>query len=258
MDVEAVTGLTVKTEAESYSVSLSPDGVWRRGDGTILEEGAVSELIDPVLETELTDCVDWNTEGYGFENPQGVMTLSYTDEDGRAGSFTLEYGDYDGRSVYARLAGSELVYRVSAAALDRLMYPDWESMTPLSVPRIDPETLASLEIGLDGESYELLRLTEDGEPIYSLSGWVLDAKSVEGWLRELSSLSAERTVSSREGRSELFSLSVTGTDGEQSAMSLWLYDSGRALYAAEEKSYLVPRQDALALAQELAELLAGD
>ena len=260
-DIALVTGLSVKTDAGSYALTRAPNGVWRREDGAALEEGPVMALVGLVLETDFSDCVSWDAgEDFGFDAPQGSAAVSYTDEDGKPGSFTLEYGDYDGRAVYVRFAGSGLVYRTSAAALDALMYPDWDAILPLSVMEIDPAAAEAFHFTLDGEEYEVLRLTEGEEVIYSASGWVLDSRRVEAWLQALSGLAAEGTASVKEGRGELFSLTVSWADedAEVSEVSLWLYDSARALCVTEGESLLVPKEDALALKEELAELLTGE
>ena len=214
-----------------------------------------------MLATELTDCVGFGKlTDYGFDEPQGSVALSYRSGSGEDGSFTLEYGSYDGSNIYVRMDDAQLVYRVSAAALDALMYPDWESMRPLSVISFDLEAVSSLTLGMDGEAYEILRLTEEErDAVYSMDGWVLDAQRFESWLQSLSSLTAERAVASRTGRAELFSLTVSlapTAEGESLSLSVWDYDSAHALCVSGDRGLLVPREKALSLSQKLTDILA--
>lgn len=262
-DVTA-TALSVTTDAQSYELRVGSDGVWRRTDGeeaVELEDGPVRSLCELLLATDLTDCVGWDASGYGFSDPQGVVTLDYTDADGYDGALTLEYGDYDGRDVFVRFAGSGLVYRTSAAVLDALMYPDWDAMTPLTVLSVDPHSAAKLVFGLDGAQYEVLRLQEEeDEAVYSLDGWVLDTKRMDAWLAALAGLTAEGAAAADEGRAELFSLTIypqTKDDEEPKPLTiaLWQYDSARALCATEGRSLLVPKEDVLSLTEELRELI---
>lgn len=275
-DIAAVTGLSVETDAQSYELRLSSDGeTWLRTDGDeprTLEAGPVRSLYGLLLATDLSDCVGWGeAAAHGFDDPQGVVTLYYTDESGAERSFTLEFGDYDGRGVFVRFAGSGLFYRASAAALDALMYPDWDSMLPLAVMAFEPEEVASLVIGRDGAEHEILRLreAEDAEAVYSMNGWVLDTKAMDAWLSDIAALTAEGTAHAAEGRSELFSLRLTmkaeeSVDDEEPeeppelSMTLWQYDSASALCVTDGRSLLVSREAALALSAKLDEIIAAE
>ena len=264
-DIAEVTGLSVTTDAQSYSLRLLPDGSWRQsGDDQILDAEGVQALYAPVLATELSDCVGWGElSDYGFDEPQGSAALFYRSSSGVDGSFTLEYGSYDGNNIYVRMDDAQLVYRIPAAALDGLMYPDWESMLPLTVISFDTEAVSSFVLGVDGSEYEILRLTEEErEAVYSMDGWVLDTQRMEAWLQTLLSLTADRAVSSRTGRAELFSLTVNLTsspedeEGENLSVTVWDYDSTHALCVSGDRGVLVPREKALALSQELTDILA--
>mgnify|MGYP002626226077 CR=1 FL=1 len=273
-DIAAVTGLSVTTEAQSYELRLAPDGRWLRTDGgeeRELEPGPVRSLYELLLATDLTDCVGWD-EGAdrGFGEPQGVVTLDYMSEAGTEKSFTLEFGDYDGRDVFVRFAGSELVYRTSAAALDALMYPSWDTMLPQPVLSFDAERIDTLVIGRNGTEYEVicLREAEDAETVYSMNGWVLDTKAVDGWLASVAGLEAEGTAQEKQGRGELFSLRLvmkpeTEEDEEEPgpeelSLSLWQYDSVHALCVTDGRSLLVPKQEALSISARLDEIIAAE
>lgn len=282
-DIAAVTGLTVKTDAGQYALRYE-EGRWRRtddGGAQPLEEGPVRALYEPVLALELTDCAGWDVaEKCGFAAPQGTATVAYTDERGADGAFTLEFGDYDGRSVFVRFEGSGLVYRVPAAVLDALMYPDWDAMLPLRALSFDPAALTSFTVTRGGRTYQVLclRETEGGETVYSSNGGVLDAKRVGAWLEALADLTAEGVTSSVRGRAELFSLTLTEaapaaeeeppegeepTEPEETAgpaetpeptettLTLWRYDSAHALLVTGGRGLLLPRETAEELAEEL-------
>lgn len=274
-DIAAVTGLSVDTDAQSYELRLSADGGrWLRtdrGETRTLETGPVRSLYELLLATDLSDCVGWDAGAdRGFEEPQGIVTVYYTGGAGDEKSFTLEFGDYDGRDVFVRFADSGLVYRASAAALDALMYPDWDAMLPLTVLAFDTDGIGSLVIEREGTEYEVLRLreAEDAEAVYSMNGWVLDTRDMDSWLAAIAGLTAEGTSQAEQGRNELFSLRLVmepeaeegeeESEAEELSLALWQYDSAHALCVTEERSLLIPKEDALALSAKLDGIIGAE
>ena len=262
-DIAAVRELSVRSAAESYTVAWdSALAGWRRTDTdpqTPLEEAGVRALYELLTELELTDCVTWNgrPEDYGLVTPQISGTVTYLNTAGTRELFTLEFGDYTEGGVYARFAGSSMIFRTPGAAPDGLMYPRWDQMTPRPVLTLAPDDLASVTVTLDGERLEIARLEESveramtqqegtvtvTETIYSLNGWVLDTQRMNGWLESFSKLTAEGAAPAGEGREELFSVTFAWKDTEAPVFTLTFrsYDSARCLCLAEDARLLVPR-----------------
>ncbi len=273
-DIAAVTGLSVRSDAGSYALSyrrdLGSEPGWYRTDGgtPVLLDGDRAELfVRTPLETELGPCVAWRREDaamYGLDEPQLTATLRYTTTEGEADSFTLRFGDYDGGEVYVALGESDLVYAASAAVPDALLYPDWDRLTPATVLTLDMEAVASAIVELDGESFELLRLSEEGsfsgdgedepvmptEVIWSENGWVLDTKRTEAWLSSLAELPAETASGTGEGRQRMLLVTLHWKDTESvpAVVELRSYDSSHCLCILGGDRYmLVPRTAAEAV-----------
>jgi len=279
-DIDAVSGLSVRSGAEDYRISWNEEeGCWYRSDAEPplrLEEEGVRPLVETLTELELTDCVTWNGDpaDYGLRSPQAAGTVTYRDGAGEERSFTLEFGDYAEGDIYVRFAGSSMVFLVPGTTADALMYPLWDRMSPTPVVDPDPSALASLSLTLDGESREIVRLEEvvertmaqgDGsvavtEVIYSMNGWVLDTQKVDSWLESFSRLTAEGSAPAGEGREELLSVTFTWKDEESSPFTLALrsYDSAHYLCLAGDERLLVSREAGEGLIERSRSLLAGE
>ena len=273
-DIASVTGLAVRSDAGDYAVSLRGED-WVRTDGgeeRPLEEEGVAELLEAVLGTDLTRCAGWTAEDAercGLDAPQMTAVLYYRSSAGAERSFTLDYGDYAEGGIFVSLAGSELVCLTDAAGADALMYPDWDSLIPAPVLNLDLDAVASLEVELGGESFEVLRLEEQTERpvgeddsvtvtdvIWSRGGFVLDTKRVESWLRSAAGLTALPSPPAGGGRETLLRLTVIWRDEESIPAELELrsYDSARCLCAVgEDRLLLVDRDAAEAVVSQAAE-----
>lgn len=282
-DVTEVTGLRVVSEAGDYEMQyrLDSEPGWYRveGETTVpLKEERVRMLTDILRETEFSACVAWNADpaAYGFEEPLVCATLAYVDEMGRETSFTLEFGDYADSEVYVRFPGSGMIYLTSASVPDALMYPDWSVMEPATVmTALDTEDISSIQIELNGQSREILRLeeiselpAEEGEEaasvtdvIYSANGWVLDTDEVEKWLAALAGLTAEDTAPAGEGRRTLLSVTLIWKDleGVPAELELRSYDSAHDLCIIGGDRYLlVSKTEAESIAATAAGFFAGE
>ena len=262
-DIADVTGLTVTSGAENYELRRE-DGAepgWYRVDGDDeairLETDGVAALYEPLLATELTDCVSWRAEeapDFGMDEPQLTAEVTYLDDGGKKRSFTLEFGSYDDGDIFVSIDGSDLIYRIAALTADELMYPDWESLTPASVMTLDMTAVSSVTVGLGGRDYEILRLEEETETgtdvIYSCGGRILDAKQTESWLAALAGMTAERSLPPGEGRQTLLTATIFWKDEESVPAELELrnYDSSHCLCLVGGDRYLlIPRGEAEAV-----------
>lgn len=276
------TGISVTSGAGDYEIRRRTGGAepgWYRVDGgeevLLAQEGAQS-LADVLMDMELSECVSWGGDAadYGLDEAMLRAELTYVDEEGVEASLAVEFGDYTGSEVYVRIADSARIYRTAAAVPDALLYPDWTAIEPAAVMTLDTAAIDSVRIGMDDESWDILRLEEvtertvgEGdetvevtEVIYSANGWVLDTKTMESWLASLAGLTVTDTAPSGEGRQTLLSVTLTWKDTESIPAELELrsYDSGRALVVVGgDRLLLVDREEAADVVADARTLLAG-
>ncbi len=256
-DIAQLTSLTVETDVQSYTleyvaepltVSYTDTFHWFAVAGgvyTALDTDAAETLCNKAAQISFTACETWDADaaalaGYGLDEPQGSVTLSYETDDGENGSFALEFGSYaDGGEIYVRLAGSSMVYRVDGSVFDALMYA--------SVSELAPENFLSL----DGAEIKTLTLTADG-----LSHAVdTELEDVQDLLSDFSALYATGTPES-EGRGEAFlTVEIAFEGGETLTAAFYSYDSTSCLCDANGSLRLVSRTGAEALAESAAALL---
>ncbi len=280
-DIDTVTALTVTTDAGDYALERleDPGAVWYTdtwpwflldADGAPrrpLDTDRVEELYGLVTDVTFLDCATWNGgDGFGMDAPQGTVTVDYRNNDGEGGAFTLEFGDYlsDGQ-VYVRLAGSQLIYRVSGSILDGLMYPDFDAMAPLAPTALNWDGLKGIHLALEEGEYDILRTRstpmeegEEPEDIYTEGDRSLDAETVKTWLRQVYELPADSRAEDGVGRAEVFSLSFDQENAAYPRVTVVFrsYDSAHYLCTVnDQESYFVPRSSAESLARNAAGLL---
>ena len=286
-DIAQVTELAVDTDAADYTLSYregeseswfggASDWTARMEDGEAipLETGQAAALCKSVTEISFTGCADWHGEedaDYGLDSPQGTATVTYLTAKGETKTFSLTFGSYDGDSVYVRPGGAEIVYLAEGTVLDRLMYPDWEAMSPRTVCPVDRATVTGAEIRLGGHSYTLERhvaaeeavdangdLVTEERVYYVANGWTLESAAADAWLGRIEALEASGPAGEAQGREELLAV-VFHRDSEtwpEVSFSVWSYDSARCVCTVnEEERYFIPREEGEALVAQGEELL---
>lgn len=281
-DIAAVTGLSVRSDAGNYELSFrsekGEEGWYRTDDDAFaaLDGERVQPLLDTLLSADLSRCVGWTEEdaaAHGLDRPQMTATVDYTDSAGGAASFTMRFGDYEGDGVYAAFAGSDRVYLTAALVPDTLMYPDWDRLTPATVLTLETTDIASIDLSVGGQEYEILRLEEQTERsvgegdgtvavtdvIYSDNGWVIDTPRMEKWLASLADLVAEEISPAGAGRETLLAVTLTWKDVESvpAEVELRSYDSSHCLCTVGgDRRMLVSRPAAEAVIAAAEELMA--
>lgn len=215
-----------------------------------LSSTAARVVVGGITNLSWTRCVCYDAgsdelASYGLDEPSAVATVEYVyteeDSDGEEteyqASFTLELGDYCDDGVYARIAGSKMVYVVSADTLDNILNLDPETdMLPTEPVRLTLEDVTGFDMTADGETYSVSieRSTvydDDGnaseEVAYTLSdGTELDSGALTGALDDLNSMYGDGDGTDR-GGSEIasFTFYQDRKGYERVTLSFTAYDS---------------------------------
>lgn len=223
-DMSGVTGMAVESIEQSYAVARQEDTglaysdqyVWFM-DGQILDTELTEALLAAVTDMYWVECADYNAEDlsvFGLDTPDVVITVDYlesaevatneTDENGNAiyetvereEAFILEIGSEAGGYRYARIAGSQMVYKINASVAETLMYTTYYELQPDEVLLMDWDTVNAVDITLDGITYEIVKeirysadAEDDGseETVYTLNGEVVDMTSITDALDNMAS-----------------------------------------------------------------------
>lgn len=188
-DLSTVTGMELKSSQQSYAITYqensgiaySDEYVWFM-DGQTLDTELTKSLLTTVTGLTWLDCVNYNASDlsqYGLDEPIAVVSVDYAE-----GSFTLEIGSETGDYSYARIAGSNMVYKIKGSIADTLLYTTYYELRPDEVLLLDWEEMTSLEIILDGVTYEMTKGTTtvtDGESTETeKTVYLLDGEEVSG------------------------------------------------------------------------------
>lgn len=276
--------------------AYSDSYVWflNQGDDYVTLDTELTEnYLSAVTELSWLRCVSYQADkaqltDYGLNNPAVVVTVQYiettqqatneTDEDGETvyetveeeKTFVLELGDDTDEGCYARIQGSDMVYLVDSTVVDTLSYTTYQELLPDEVLLLDEETVLSVDVTLDGETYTIERelrevetASEDSteEPeitetvFYTLDGEDTDFANV---LTDLLGLSATGSVTGENpDKAEIsFVFRRDTEDFPEITLTFWQYNSSDCLVALNgETRLLVSREDVVALEEAFREII---
>lgn len=265
---------------EDSGLAYSKHYTWfaRTGDGyQTLDTELTDSFVEQIQNLSWGRCVDYQAttsalKTYGLDDPTVTVTVTYvetsrvetneTDENGNVvydtkeeeKTFTLEIGGYDGSSCYARIAGSKMVYLISADICDSLLHTGAEDLLPDDVLVMDWETVTGFDISLDGTTYSVKKevrenTDEDGvtteEYVYTLNGEEVDIGSV------LDSLEALNATGSGEGltpsrKAEISFVFHRNTDTFRDVeLIFYTYDSASCLVGLNGETRLFVSRDSV-------------
>ena len=159
-DLSGITKLELQSDAQNYTITYevgsgkaySTHYKWFMGD-KVLDTELTETLLAVLKELEWKECADYNATdlaAYGLDTPAAVATATYLDK-----TFVLELGNVVEKGVYARIAGSNMVYLVRNAVLDTLLYTTYSELMPDEVLAIDWDTVTAVDITLAGQTFSL-------------------------------------------------------------------------------------------------------
>lgn len=185
-DLTGITGLKFASETQNYEIlyevgsdkTYSSHYKWFM-DGKVLDTELTETLLEVVKTLEWKECADYNATDlatYGLDTPTAVVTATYLDK-----SFVLELGTQIDKGVYARIAGSNMVYLVKTSVYNTLLYTTYSELMPDEVLAMDWTMVTAMDITLNGTTYTL-RSEEVGDENGCATGtyaWKLNDKEVE-------------------------------------------------------------------------------
>lgn len=235
------------------------------------------------LDTELTDtlissvtglywssCVDYNAdetalENFGLTEPAAVVTIKY---DAGASEFVLELGDEIGDYCYARLEGSNMVYKISNTVRDTLLYTTYNDLIPDEVLLIDWTQVLYTDVTLGGETYRIETSTtestdEDGntvtETTYLLNGSEVTAAKYQDILDAMTSTGYSGPVTTEDDPEISFTFCRDTEQYPEVTLEFIRYNSADCLVRLNgEISLLVSREDVVSLIDAFNAMLAAE
>ncbi len=173
-----------------------------------LDNENTADLISTLTEFSWNGCVDYYTEDselsdYGLDDPDAVVTVGYTDENGEEQEFAYEVGE-SGGSYYAKLKDSTIVYSIEEDVYNGAVDASYDELKPDEVILLDWDTVDGIDIEVDGNTYsvEISGSEEDGYT-YTLDGSEIEFGDVLDDLEALTIDSEEEAADPGENKTEL-------------------------------------------------------
>ncbi|MGM9606084.1 MAG: DUF4340 domain-containing protein [Oscillospiraceae bacterium] len=242
-----------------------------------LDTELARDFVEQVTDLKWGKCVDYKATAsalkeYGLDDPAVTVTVTYvetsqvetnmTDDDGKTiydtketeQTFVLEIGGYNGNYCYARLAGSQMVYLISADICDCLLYTDENDLLPDDVLVMDWDTVTGIDITVDDCTYSVVKevqeeTDEDGNTtrkyVYKLDGEEIELEKV------LDSLEALNATGSGEGLTPTRSAEISflfhrdARTFQEVELTFYQYDSSSCLVSLNGETRLFVSRDSV-------------
>ena len=185
-DLTGMTGLQLQSAEQNYEIRYETGSEktyttryhWFMDD-KVLDTELTEALLKVLQDLEWKECADYNAADfapYGLDVPKAVATATYLDQ-----TFVLELGSKCDKGVYARIAGSNMVYIVRNEVLDKLLYTTYSELMPDEVLAMAWDTVTSMDITLGGNTYTLTReeLGDENGCATGTYAWKWNGKEVE-------------------------------------------------------------------------------
>lgn len=258
---------------EGEGLAYSDTYVWflySNDDYQTLDTELTDSLISTVTGVYWSSCADYyaddaELESYGLTDPAVVASIQYNNG---SSEFALELGNESGDYCYARIKGSNMVYKISKTVRDTLLYTTYNDLIPDEILLIDWAEVTYTDVTLDGETYHIeTSVTEatddDGntvtETTYLLDGKEVTAAKYQDVLDTMASTGYSGSVTTEETPMISFTF---GRDTEQYpevVLEFIRYNSSDCLVRLNgEISLLTSREDVVSLIDAFNAMLAAE
>ena len=271
LSYDQVTALSF-TGAEDYTITWKEeDGedVWsaERKSGTLpLDASRVERYIKNLSGVTLEDYVTYNAGAdelaqYGLEEPELTITVDYTDQDGKYGTYTIalsrdaeelaaaKEAEAEGKepedvTAYARVGDSAIIYRISEYDCDNLMAAGYNDLRSRAVMSVDFEDVTKLDIRLDGTDYTLTAEDEGKNRVWKYGGEEVEIDELQDALESLRTEDAASFTDEKASGKEEIRLTLSDAEGELLKIVLCRYDGSDCLAVVDGKTFArIPRAD---------------
>lgn len=272
-DMQTVTAMELQGQSayridlrEDSGLAYSDDYVWFLEDQP-LDTDLTERLIGYVTNLQWQACVDYNASDpgiYGLDAPAATITVHYTREDEKQ-AFLLEIGSQTADGYYARISGSSMVYTISTAAAEKLLYTTRAELLPDEVLLMDWDQVTDMEVTLNGESYTFTRTlrtetTEDGTEVqtvlWKLDGAEVGAGSIPEALDGLESTGYATGLAPERSEEIRFVIRRDRETFPEVTLSIFQYNSTSCLVTLNgEATVFVDREDVVSLMEAVNDLV---
>lgn len=281
---EGAENYTIFYEEDSAAAEHEDDVYFLRRDGEVLplDTSRVNSYLSTLTGLNLSDYVTYDaTEEelgeYDLLSPELTVTVDYTGEDGKKGSFTLSISrdpeklaaagqaETDGEepeevTAYVRVGESKLVYRVSEYTSGKLRSVSYNDLRRREVLKTAFESLGRIDIVLEGFDYTLTIQGKDDERVWLFQEEEVDVDELQSALEGLRADSADKFVTGAEAGKEEIRLRLYPEGEEEPSVELVFsrHDGSDCLAAVDGKPFaLVSRTDVVSLIEAVNKIVLG-
>lgn len=283
--------------SESYTVTLDESGksICKDDiyftDGKPLDTDNVNVLLGEVKSLSLTDYVSYNVsdeelEAFGLDDPDLNIEIKYSiqNDDGsteNSGTLLLsasrdpeeatayekavenDEDELPNVSCYVRIGQSQIVYKITQSEYDVLTDVSYDTLRHQKLFTADFDTVTSIDISLNGESYTFGytppkgRADEDDEGTWTYNGREFDVTDLKVALTSVSASGFTDNTSTGQEEISLV-LHLDNNDFPTLKLTFYRYDGTKCLVAVDgEPTAFVPRSQTVDLIEAVNELTLG-
>lgn len=282
--------------SENYTVTRDEDGKSICADDVFFDDGkpldtaSVDTFLNEIRTLSLTNYVSYNASeeelaAFGLDEPELTIELEYTVQDAESeekdGSLLLhlsrnpeelaayeeaaEKGEENLPSVtcYVQIGQSQIVYEISQDVYDQLTDVSYDDLRHQMLFTADFDTVTSIDVALDGESYTFTyappedQSDEDASGTWTYNDEEFDVYSLRTALRSLSASSF--TEESPSGQEEIsLTVHLDNPDFPSLTLTLYRYDGTNCLATIDgEPVSFVPRSKTVDLIEAVNKVTLG-
>lgn len=268
-DLTGIIGLKLQSAEQNYEIryetgsdkTYSTHYHWFMDD-KVLDTELTEALLKVLQELEWKECADYNATdlaAYGLDAPKAVATATYLDK-----TFTLELGNKCDKGVYARIAGSNMVYIVKNEVLDKLLYTTYSELMPDEVLAMAWDTVTAMDITVGGTTYTLKQeeIADEngcatGTYAWKWNGTEVEAAKITDALDKMASNSYATGLTPELVEEVRFLFHRNASHHTQVELVLYRYDSNSCLATLDGVStVLAKRSDVTALINAINKIVA--
>ena len=266
---------------ENSGLAYTDDYVWFI-DEKPLDTELTERLMSYVTAMVWKECVNYHADDlskYGLDSPAATIVMhdmetvkvatNETDADGNIvyetqeneETYTLEIGASTDDGYYARIQGSNMIYTISTSAAETLLYTTYEELLPDEVLLMDWDTVNTIDIALDGETYEIQKGTtkitddegnESEEVVYKLNGMEVDTTSITDAIDGLESSGYATGLTPERNEEIRFVIKRDHDTFPEVELAIYQYNSTSCIITLNgETTVFVDRQSVVSLIEEV-------